>query len=165
MPVVLIVLGILIVVLVLGAGGSSPERKKRANRLALGVLFVVVIALLVRAGQPWLVAAGTVLLGGLRFVAPLLVRLAAHLLPRLLGQKAQNSTPSEGSRQGFPSATEMTRQEALEVLGVTEGASDEEVRKAYAELIKRVHPDRGGSAYLAARVNGARDFLLPKERR
>jgi curved DNA-binding protein CbpA len=56
----------------------------------------------------------------------------------------------------------MTRAEALEVLGLVEGASDDEVRDAYSSLIKKVHPDRGGTAYLATRVNLARDLLLAK---
>jgi hypothetical protein len=56
--------------------------------------------------------------------------------------------------------TDMTREEALAVLGLTEGASDEDVRAAHRRLIQRVHPDVGGSADLAARINRAKDVLL-----
>ena len=56
--------------------------------------------------------------------------------------------------------TDMTRDEALAVLGLAEGASDEEIRAAHRRLIQRMHPDVGGSADLAARINRAKDVLL-----
>jgi hypothetical protein len=54
----------------------------------------------------------------------------------------------------------MTRAEAFAVLGLAEGASDEEIHAAHRRLIQRVHPDVGGSADLAARINRAKDILL-----
>lgn len=55
---------------------------------------------------------------------------------------------------------EMGRAEALAVLGLQEGAGAEEIRAAHRRLIQRVHPDVGGSADLAARINRAKDVLL-----
>jgi hypothetical protein len=55
---------------------------------------------------------------------------------------------------------DMSRQEALSVLGLAEGASPNEIRAAHRRLIQRVHPDVGGSADLAARINRAKDVLL-----
>jgi DnaJ family protein C protein 19 len=55
--------------------------------------------------------------------------------------------------------------EARALLGVGEQASLDDIREAHRRLIARVHPDTGGSAELAARVNDARDALVEELRR
>ncbi len=57
-------------------------------------------------------------------------------------------------------AAGMSRAEALKVLGLTEGASADDIRAAHKRLMKQVHPDRGGSDYLASKINEAKDVLL-----
>lgn len=54
----------------------------------------------------------------------------------------------------------LTREEAASVLGVPETASAEEIKSAHRRLIAQLHPDRGGSDYLAAKINDARARLL-----
>ncbi len=53
----------------------------------------------------------------------------------------------------------MTRQDAYQILGVEPGASQQEIHEAWRRLIKGVHPDSGGSAFLATKINAARDVL------
>ncbi|MBN4046472.1 DnaJ domain-containing protein [bacterium AH-315-P15] len=74
----------------------------------------------------------------------------------------------EGSRQQShhyaksPGLGPMSENEACEVLGLPKDASSEEIRDAHKRLIKQYHPDHGGSDYLAAKINMAKDILLKK---
>ena len=54
----------------------------------------------------------------------------------------------------------MTRKEALEVLGLKDGADTAEIKAAHKKLIKKTHPDQEGSQWLAAKINQAKDTLL-----
>ncbi len=85
------------------------------------------------------------------------LRVLEAYLDRRLGAEwraAQSAPPPRGSR------SDMSREEALAVLGLAEGATGEEIKAAYRRLIQRMHPDVGGSAELAARINRAKDVLL-----
>ncbi len=63
-------------------------------------------------------------------------------------------------KRGAPGSGAMTKQEAYDILGLEAGASASEVRKAHRRLMQRLHPDVGGTSFLAARINEAKDVLL-----
>lgn len=66
----------------------------------------------------------------------------------------------EAAAPPAPPGATLSRAEALEVLGLAEGADEAAIRAAHRRLMQAAHPDRGGSDWLAARVNQARDVLL-----
>jgi hypothetical protein len=89
-------------------------------------------------------------------------RLLEAYLDRRLGAEWRTRT-DEGasqSQQRPRSSSAMTRVEAYRVLGLSPGASEEEIRDAYKRLMMNLHPDRGGTDYLASKINEAKDMLL-----
>lgn len=59
-----------------------------------------------------------------------------------------------------PGSGAMTKEEAYKILGLEAGAAAADVRKAHRRLMQRLHPDIGGTSFLAARINEAKDVLL-----
>jgi DnaJ-domain-containing protein 1 len=84
---------------------------------------------------------------------------------QLLDSYLQQRFPGEGPFQsnqpppGSHSTGQMNRSEALAVLGLDDSATPEDIVTAHRKLMQRLHPDRGGNDYLAAKVNQAKDVL------
>lgn len=103
--------------------------------------------------------------------------LSAYLSPRVQGAAGNIAMPnlsafdpnpyhhSSGQQEQFAAASgAMSRAEALAMLGLEEGATDEQVREAYKRLMVKLHPDQGGTNYFAQKLNQARDLLLGKKK-
>jgi hypothetical protein len=70
------------------------------------------------------------------------------------GQGADGAGPQAGAGGGMDEAT------ACSILGLAPGASADEIKAAHRRLMTKLHPDHGGSSYLAAQLNQAKDYLL-----
>jgi hypothetical protein len=97
---------------------------------------------------------------------PETVRRAAAILEAYVSKASLMALRDERLREEEEDETDsMSRGEALEVLGLEPGADEAEIRAAHKRLLRLVHPDRGGSAFLARRVYAARDTLLEPPRK
>jgi hypothetical protein len=90
--------------------------------------------------------------------------LAAYLDRRLPGWRDDLDGDAAAGASGAPNSGPMTDQQAYEILGLATGAAKSEIRAAHRRLMKRVHPDQGGSTFLAAKINQAKDRLLGDHR-
>ncbi len=132
------------------AKDAEPTELARGVRIAgIGVLGIatVALALMGRVGLAVLTGAGVAGLWRNVFKP-------APTLDAPQGSRADN----ENARPAKPGA--MAREEALSILGLDESATEEEIKAAHRRLIAQMHPDKGGSDWLAARLNEAKDALL-----
>ena len=92
---------------------------------------------------------------GARLLEAYLDRLHPDWRDELAGERA-----SSGRGSARPSSGDMTVDEAYAILGLSPGADPEAVKEAHRRLMVKLHPDHGGSDYLATKINRARDVLL-----
>lgn len=90
-------------------------------------------------------------------------RLLETYLDRRFGNAWRQAEQAQSQSRSEPRSrndSAMSRAEAYRVLGLEQGASDDEIRAAHRKLMLQNHPDKGGTSYLAAKINEAKDVLL-----
>lgn len=145
-------LAVLLVLLLAAAAytRARPRDLVKGIRFSGGVLLglvTVALAITGRIGLAFLAAAGAWAL------------LTGTMPPWIGGPR--NPGEAGGSRDIPPGRKgTMSRSEALNVLGLEPEATEEQIRAAHRRLILQIHPDKGGTSYLAAKINEAKDVLL-----
>lgn len=145
----------------------TAEYKKKGRPFAVKatlIIIAIVLLLLAATGRVhWLGALLASLLAGFRFALPILIR-SLPFLQQMYKARAESNAGGGHSQNRQPDTVELSIDEAAEVLGVNKDASKEEIIEAHRKLIQKIHPDRGGNDYLAAKINLAKDILLKYKR-
>lgn len=132
---------------------APPELKQRRIQSLIGwAVFAITVAAAIRSGSLlWLLATA-----GVMGVMRILAQLGRH---RGTGSTEEKAGPEWASSGQRPGTRGMSREEALQVLELGDNPSLETINKRYRDLMRSVHPDRGGSNYLAAKLNEAYQVL------
>lgn len=142
-------------------GKLSPEKRTGAIWKLVLVVGGALLLFMVLTGRVHVLTAAVAALLPLLRKLPALLNLVPVLRRHLGADSGAEQTSGNQQRGGTaPSGGPMSEQEACEVLGVARGCSREQVVEAHRRLIQKLHPDRGGNDYLAAKINEARQVLL-----
>lgn len=152
---------ILIIAAIIGAlfflRWMRKQPKKKQFQALLILIAAVLIAMAATGRLNWLFAGIATLLAFAQKFLGLLNYLP--FFQKIFGSK-QSQEDHTHHDNNTPTHSKMTTEEACSVLGIDANASKEEIIEAHRKLIQKIHPDRGGNDYLAAKINQAKDHLL-----
>ncbi len=135
----------------------DKERPKHALKYGLYILAAILIGLVVAGKLHWVAA-------GIAALLPIMQKLfhaGIRLMPFLKYWNEAKQQHNNTQQSPPPSTTgNMTLDEAKEIFGIETIDSVEQITKRHRELMQKIHPDRGGSDYLAAQINHAKDLLV-----
>jgi len=152
---VFFLLGLVTLLVLMGAIGAF-SKAQIATVKAFG-LWVAAIAGLLLGAMLLLTGRGAVAIAALALLGPLIWSWLGETRP---GRPPPSGQAGAGAGSAERRRAAMSRAEAYEVLGLAPGASEADIRAAHRRLMRAAHPDAGGSDWLAARINQARDILL-----
>jgi hypothetical protein len=141
-------IAVLLLLLLLVQSFAAADVKSLAK--ALRIVAGTIVALL---------AAGLALAGRI-FFALIAASIAAAIFTGGPMPWSRFGNKASGGATWRPRSSAMSKEEALKVLDLEAGASADDIRAAHRRLILQTHPDKGGSNYLAAQINQAKDVLL-----
>ncbi len=159
---IIILLAVIGIGLLLWYKISNAPADKRKNLIfwsTAGVIIGTLVVLAATGRMHWLYALG----GSIAAFMPRVISALRYLplINRFRQQYTQNTSRQSGRQSaGRANPGKMTVAEAREILGVKPDATREEIIMAHKRMMQKVHPDRGGSDYLAAQLNQAKDTLL-----
>lgn len=158
---IILIIAVAAIALLLWYKLSRVPEDRRKNLLfwtVVGTAIGVLVLLAATGRMHWLYALG----GGIAALIPRMTQVLRYLplIQRFRQHYQQKTSQQSGGQQARPRGGRMSAEEAREILGVKPGATREEINIAHKRMMQKVHPDRGGSDYLAKQINEARDTLL-----
>jgi len=159
---IIIIFAVIAIALLLWYKLSNVPADKRKNLIfwsTAGVIIGTLVVLAATGRMHWLYALG----GTVAAFTPRMISALKYLplINRFRQQYTQNKTHQSGQQSaGRANPGKMTAAQARDILGVKADASREDIIMAHKRMMQKVHPDRGGTDFLASQLNQAKDTLL-----